>query len=193
MAAELRARSSSRRAGPGVIKVVLTGSESTGKTELTRRLGEHFHVPVSDEFVRGYAAERNGKFEFSDHGPIARGQIASEDAAIARASDLVILDTDLVSTVAYCEHYFGRCPPWIENEARARAAQLYLLLKPDIPWKPDGVRDRGERRDEMHELFRRKLQDLALNHVEIGGEREERFRAAVNAISVALAMVPKTE
>lgn len=170
-----------------MIKVVLTGSESTGKTQLARRLGEHFHAPVTEEFVRGYAAERHGKLEFSDHGPIARGQIASEDAAIARARDLVILDTDLVSVVVYCEHYFGSCPEWIEKEARVRAAQLYLLLKPDIPWEPDGVRDRGERRDEMHELFRRKLLDWELNHVEIGGEREERFRTTVQAITGALA------
>lgn len=176
-----------------MIKVVLTGSESTGKTELAHRLGEHFNVPVAEEFVRGYAAEHNGKVEFSDHGPVARGQIASEDAAIARARDLVILDSDLVSTVVYCEHYFGRCPAWIEIEARARAAQLYLLLTPDIPWMPDGVRDRGERREEMHELFRRKLQALGLNYVEIGGEREERFRTAVNTIASALAKVPKTE
>lgn len=165
-----------------MIKVVLTGSESTGKTELARRLGEHFQVPVSEEFVRAHAEERGGKLEYGDHGPIARGQMAAEDAAIARARELVILDTDLVSTVVYCEHYFGRCPSWIEAEARARAAQLYLLLEPDIPWKPDGVRDRGEQREEMHVLFEKKLAAMGLKYVEIAGERDERFRRAVDAV-----------
>lgn len=164
-----------------MIKVVLTGSESTGKTELARRLGEHFDAPIAEEFVRDYAAAHGGQIEFKDHGPIARGQMASEDAAIARAHDLVILDTDLVSTVIYCEHYFGRSPEWIETEARSRAGDLYLLLKPDIPWEPDGVRDRGERRDEMHELFRRKLRDWRLNYVEIGGERDQRLSFAIAA------------
>ncbi|HEY8175606.1 MAG TPA: AAA family ATPase [Gemmatimonadaceae bacterium] len=166
-----------------MIKVVLTGSESTGKTELAHRLGQHFGAPVAEEFVRDYSAERGGKLGFADHGAIARGQIASEDAAIALAKDLVILDTDLVSTVVYCEHYFGRSPAWIENEARARAAQLYLLLKPDIPWIADGVRDRGERRDEMHDLFKQKLDDVGLRYVDIGGDREARFRSAVDAIT----------
>jgi NadR type nicotinamide-nucleotide adenylyltransferase len=165
-----------------VIKVVLTGSESTGKTELAHRLGQHFSAPVAEEFVRDYAAERGGTLGFADHGPIAHGQIASENAAIALAKDLVILDTDLVSTVVYCEHYFGRCPAWIENEARARAAQLYVLLKPDIPWIADGVRDRGDRRDEMHDLFKQKLDDMGLRYVDIGGDRDERFTAAVRAI-----------
>ena len=93
-----------------MIKVVLTGSESTGKTELAHRLGDHFGAPVAEEYVRDYAAERGGTLGFEDHGPIARGQIAAEDGAVAAAKDLVVLDTDLVSTVVYCEHYFGHCP-----------------------------------------------------------------------------------
>lgn len=165
-----------------MIKIVLTGSESTGKTELASRLGAHFGVPVSEEFVRHYASTHGPTLGFGDHGPIAKGQMASEDDAIARARDLVILDTDLVSTVVYCEHYFGRAPEWIESEARARAGQLYLLLEPDIPWQPDGVRDRGDRRAEMHQLFRDKLRALQLRYAEIHGEREDRLTAAVRAI-----------
>ena len=162
-------------------KIVLTGSESTGKTELAGRLGEHFDAPVSREYVREYAAT-HPQLAFGDHGPIAKGQMAAEDEAIARARDLVILDTDLVSTVVYCEHYFGRCPPWIEEEARKRAGDLYLLLRADIPWVPDGVRDRGDRRNEMHALFRDKLSAYGLAFVEIGGDREQRFTAATQAI-----------
>jgi NadR type nicotinamide-nucleotide adenylyltransferase len=165
-----------------VIKVVLTGSESTGKTELARRLGAHFNAPVSAEFVRDFAAQKAAPLDLADHGPIARGQKAAEDAAIARARDLVILDTDLVSTVVYCEHYFGRVPQWIEAEARARAGQLYLLLETDVPWHADGVRDRGERRDEMQALFRAKLEALRLNVVAIRGDRDERLARAVQAI-----------
>lgn len=165
-----------------MIKVALTGSESTGKTTLAARLAAHFDAPCSVEFVRAYAANTRGPLGFADHGPIARGQIASEDAAIARATDLVILDTDLVSTVVYCEHYFGTCPPWIAETARRRAADLYLLLEPDVPWVPDGVRDRGDRRVEMHGLFAEKLRDLGLRRVEIGGGWDERFELAVAAV-----------
>ena len=165
-----------------MIKVVLTGSESTGKTQLAQQLGRHFNAPVAEEFVRRYATGKGAPLDFADHGPIAKGQMESEDAAIARARDLVILDTDLVSTVVYCEHYFGRAPEWIAEEARRRAGSLYLLLATDIPWQADGVRDRGDRRDEMHSLFRAKLQAFALQFVEISGERPERFAAAVQAI-----------
>ena len=163
-------------------RVVLTGSESVGKTTLALRLGDHFGVPVAAEFVRAYAAARGDKLGFGDHGAIARGQMASEDAAIARAQDMVILDTDLVSTVVYCEHYFGMCPDWITEEAKKRAAELYLLLMPDVPWEADGVRDRGEQRLEMHALFAAKLGEFGVKWVELGGEGDERFLAAVQII-----------
>lgn len=166
-------------------KVVVTGSESTGKTELARQLGDHFGAPVSVEFVREFAAQQ-GSISFSDHGPIARGQMAAEDAAIARATSLVILDTDLVSTVVYCEHYFGRSPEWITEEAKKRAGDLYLLMKPDIPWVADGIRDRGDRRDEMHALFAKKLSDFGLPFVEIGGDHSARLLSASEAIEKLL-------
>ena len=168
-----------------MIKIVVTGSESTGKTRLASRLGEHFAAPVSVEFVREYATEKGAPLGYEDHGPIAHGQIASEDAAIARATDLVVLDTDLVSTVVYCEHYFGRCPPWIVDAARARAAHLYLLLTPDVPWAADGVRDRGDRREEMHALFASTLRRFRLAVVEVGGPWDERFERAVTAVDAA--------
>lgn len=170
------------RAGGRVIKVVLTGSESTGKTELAHRLAEHYGAPVAEEFVRAYAEQRGGVLEFADHGPVARGQMASEDAAVSRARDLVVLDTDLVSTALYCDHYYGRCPTWIADEARRRAADLYLLMLPDIPWVADGVRDRGDRREEMHAMFRQRLEEWSLPYVEIGGEGDERLRRAVAAV-----------
>jgi NadR type nicotinamide-nucleotide adenylyltransferase len=161
-----------------MIKVVLTGSECTGKTELASRLGKYFSAPVAEEFVRAYAAERRGRIDFEDREPIARGQIASENAAIGHAGDLVILDTDLLSTVIYCEHYFGACPDWILQQARERAADLYLLLVPDIPWIADGIRDRENRREEIHGLFLRKFKELDLNVLEVRGDRDRRFHIA---------------
>jgi NadR type nicotinamide-nucleotide adenylyltransferase len=163
-------------------KIVLTGSESTGKSELAARLGAHLGVPVSREFVRDYAAKLGRPLGFADHGIIAHGQMAAEDEAIARASGRVVLDTDLVSTAVYCKDYFGYCPPWIEEETVKRAGDLYLLLLPDIPWVADGIRDREHERAEMHALFAARLKEMGVRVVEIGGEREARFAAAVQAI-----------
>jgi NadR type nicotinamide-nucleotide adenylyltransferase len=169
-----------------VIRVVLTGSESTGKTTLAGRLAAHYGVRHVPEFVREYAAAKQSPLEFADHGPIARGQMAMEDEAIAREKTLVIQDTDLLSTVVYCDHYFGSCPRWIIDAARARRPDLYLLCEIDVPWIEDGIRDRGHMREDMQVLFRAAVRASGAPYVVIEGHAEERFAAAVDTIDALL-------
>ena len=171
----------------GLVRIVLTGSESTGKSTLAAALARHYGVELVPEFVRTLAEQKHGAIEFSDHGPIARGQIALEDEHIARATRLLIQDTDLMSTVVYCRHYFDRCPPWIEETARERRPDLYLVCQPDIPWVADGVRDRGHLREEMQELFRQAIAASGAASVELRGTLEERLARAIDAIDGLLA------
>jgi NadR type nicotinamide-nucleotide adenylyltransferase len=174
----------------GVKRVVLTGSESTGKTTLARELASHFGTEWVPEFVRDYAAEKAGALDFADHGPIARGQMHREDEYIARAeargASLIVQDTDLLSTAVYCAHYYGRCPSWIEESARARRPDLYLLMDIDIAWQPDPQRDRGHLRPEMHALFLEAVQRSGTPYVVIRGSGGERFHAAVAAVESML-------
>jgi NadR type nicotinamide-nucleotide adenylyltransferase len=171
-----------------VIRVVLTGSESTGKSTLAAELARRYGAPLVPEFVRGFAEQRGGVIEFSDHGPIARGQIALEDEYVARGGSLLVQDTDLLSTVVYCRHYFGRCPEWIETAAASRRPDLYLLCEIDAPWIADGVRDRGDRRDEMQVLFREAVRASGVRSVALVGDVSTRLAAAVTAIESTLAV-----
>jgi NadR type nicotinamide-nucleotide adenylyltransferase len=174
------------RNGGGVIRVVLTGSESTGKTTLAEQLARHYGAELVPEFVRAYAEQHGGVIEFSDHGPIARGQMALEDEHVARAGNLVVQDTDLLSTVVYCKHYFGTCPPWIEEAAAARRPDLYLLCEIDLDWIADGVRDRGHMRDEMQQLFRDAVLASGAATAIVTGIDNERLERAVDAIDALL-------
>lgn len=167
-------------------RIVLTGSESTGKTTLARDLADHYDTEWVPEFVRDYAASKGGALDFADHGPIARGQIEREDEYIARAeargASLLLQDTDLLSTAVYCAHYYGHCPTWIEEAARARSPDLYLVMDIDIPWEPDPQRDRGHLRPEMHALFLEAVRASGAPFIIVRGSNDTRFRAAVNAI-----------
>lgn len=169
-----------------MIRVVLTGSESTGKSTLGARLAARYAAELVPEFVRDFAQRNGGVIDFSDHGPIAKGQMALEDEYAARADRLLLQDTDLLSTVVYCRHYFGRCPAWIEDAARERRPSLYLLCEIDAPWVADGVRDRGERRDEMQQLFRDAVTESGARFVVLEGDLERRESKAIAAIDSLL-------
>jgi NadR type nicotinamide-nucleotide adenylyltransferase len=168
------------------LRVVVTGSESTAKTTLAEQLARRYHAELVPEFVREYAQARHGVVEFSDHGPIARGQMALEDAAIARGNPIVVQDTDLLSTVIYCEHYFGKCPAWIAAAAAERAPNLYLLCEIDVPWIADGVRDRGHMREAMQQLFRAAVLQSGAPVAVIAGDRDQRLRLATETIDALL-------
>jgi nicotinamide riboside kinase len=73
------------------------------------------------------------------------------------------------------------------DAARARAADLYLLLDIDVPWVPDPARDRGDRREEMHALFRNALVSFGLPFVEIRGDWDARLASACRAVDALLA------
>lgn len=164
------------------LRVCLTGSESTGKSELAKELARHFSVPHVPEYSREYATSVNRELSYMDVIPIARGQMELEERIVADARDLVILDTDLLSTVVYSRHHFGACPAIVEGVARTRLADLYLLLNIDVPWIPDPVRDCGDTRESLHQEFRRALKEFNAPFKLISGAWDERFRRSVDEI-----------
>jgi len=168
------------------LRVVVTGSECTGKTTLARALAARFDAPWVPEFCRGYQDAKGAPLGASDVEPIARGQVAAAEAAEASARDLVVLDTDLLSTVVYARHYYGGCPGWVEEAACARRADLYLLCAPDLPWEADGQRDRGEGREEMHRLFAEALDAVGARVRLVRGTGPARFEEAAAAVADGL-------
>jgi NadR type nicotinamide-nucleotide adenylyltransferase len=170
-----------------VPRVVVTGSESTGKTWLAERLAVRFATVWSREFSREYALRKGAPLDASDVEPIARGQITLEDAVLARARGLAIHDTDLVSTVVYARHYYGHCPAWIEATARARLGALYLLCDVDVPWVADPARDRPHARGQLHAAFAAQLETFDARVTLIRGLWEQREADAIVAVERLLA------
>ena len=168
-------------------RVCLTGAESTGKSELAKELARHFSAALVPEYSREYALLRQNELSYSDVGPIAHGQIEREDRAQAGlpAPHMIILDTDLLSTVVYSRHHFGAVPQWVAEAARKRLADFYLLLDIDVPWIWDPVRDSGQTRVTLHEDFSHGLHEFGARYALISGNWDERFRRSIEAIGSA--------
>jgi NadR type nicotinamide-nucleotide adenylyltransferase len=171
-------------------RVVVTGSECTGKTTLAGDLARQFGTVCVAEYAREYldrkVATTGLPLDERDVEPIARGQIAAEDRGGATAKGLLVLDTDLVSTTVYARHYYGACPTWIDQAARDRRGDLYLLCDIDVPWVADSVRDRPHHREHIHALFVEALNTLGAPYVLIRGSWAARLTTAVAAVSEVL-------
>ncbi len=168
-------------------RVVIFGTESTGKTSLAQKLAAHFDEPWSPEFVREFWDLRSGKITAEDLGTIALGQIANEDAAAADARRGMFCDTDLLTCTLWDDLLFpGACPAWVRTEAeeRARATALYLLCDTDIPFAPDPQRSFPDAagRAMGRETWRTALEKRGLPFIEIRGDWAQRDRTAIDAV-----------
>lgn len=168
------------------MRVCLTGPECTGKTVLAQRLADWLHTGWVPEASRIYAERKAAPLTSADVGPIAQEHITLADAgalrARARGAGVLVLDTDLLSTVVYARHYYGAAPRWVERAERERRADLYLLCDVDVPWIADGVRDRPERREEMFALFERALVRRRARCVRVRGGWEARWTTVRDAV-----------
>lgn len=172
-------------------RVVVTGGESSGKTTLAAALAATLGTHWVAEFSREYARQAQRVLTVDDVTPIARGQLEGEGRAIAAwraefgeviSPPPLVLDTDLISTTVYAEHYYGACPPWIIDEARRRLADLYLLCEPDLPWEPDGIRDSPTERLQLHAAFRERLIAWGARVAPVRGLGDERLACALVAV-----------
>lgn len=171
-----------------VKRIVISGTESTGKTWLAQRLAAHFCEPWAEEFVREFWEIKAGKIVEADLGTIALGQIANEERAAGRARRAVFFDTDLITCVVWDDLLFpGKCPAWVREEAerRARDCALYLLCDADVPFVADPQRCFPDEagRAEGRRVWREALESRGLPFVNIGGDWAAREAAAIAAVA----------
>ena len=172
-----------------VRRICVTGPECSGKTTLAEWLGSWLGTESVPEAARLYATRVARPLTVADYMPIAREHVALADAAMERVRGsrrhAVVLDTDLLSTIVYAQHYYGETTEWLQREVCERLADLYLLCDVDIPWVPDGVRDRPTLRKEMFALFDAELERQRANVIIVRGDAEGRWEGAVAAIIAA--------
>jgi len=174
-----------------LIKVVLFGPESTGKTTLSEQLARHYNTVWVPEYAREYLQNKwnNERKTCEPHDllPIAEGQMRLENSLTKKATDVLICDTDLLETKVYSEAYYvGHCDPTLEKYALLNSYDLYLLTNIDVPWVGDDLRDKPNERERMFAYFRETLEKNNRNFVTLTGNKKTRLNKAVEHIDKLL-------
>ena len=174
-----------------IVKVVVFGPESTGKTTLSEQLARHYNTVWVPEYAREYLQNKwndeRKTCEPKDLLPIAEGQMRLENELTKKATDILICDTDLLETKVYSEaYYLGYCDPVLEKYALLNQYDLYLLTYIDVPWVGDDLRDKPNERESMFRHFKKALEVNNRKFVTLKGDKNTRLSTAVQHIDKLL-------
>ncbi len=169
-----------------MLRVVVSGVESVGKSTMVPKLATYFGGLWIPEFGRTYTEKLRRDLELEDHYAIAEGHEISSDQAASADPIVLIEDTDIVMTTAWATMLFGvRDMVLAERESRA---DLHLLLLPDVPFVKDPVRMFGDEASRLrfHDVIVAEFRARSINCTEISGSWAKRRRVAIAAIEALL-------
>lgn len=177
-----------------VKSIVIFGSESSGKSTLTKELAEHYTVFSNPEFSRLYLDtkmkyadyEDTNALTFEDVEPIAIGQLCSEnrtkELAISYNHSFYFLDTNLLTTYIYSKYIYKKNPFWLEKAIQNQNYFHYLLLKPNTKWEFDKQRGSDEGRQFFYKKMKEELEKRNIEYSEIIELNDKRLQEAIKII-----------
>jgi nicotinamide riboside kinase len=159
---------------------VITGAESTGKSDLTKWLAAYFNVPYIPEFARSHIENLNRKYDYDDVEYIAKKQVEQINAYKNSGYPFIFVDTWLIITMIWFEFVFSKKPSWIETEILNTQIEMFLVCNIDLPWEPDPVRENGGKsRVILHNKYIDTIKKYHFNYKIVNGRDSERYRSAL--------------
>ena len=148
-----------------MVKVIITGPESSGKSTLCKALSKHFRIPHSKEYAREYLKATGNNYTQEDLIKIAKGQLRSEEKS-------KLLDTDLITIKIWSNYKYGSCEKWILEQINKQKseARFYILCKPDIAWKEDALRENPKDRMVLFDIYKKELEKLKHRYYIVKGK-----------------------
>ncbi len=165
-----------------VIRIVLSGPESTGKSWLAQKLAIHYKTVFIPEFAREYVENLGENYSFTDVEIIARKQIEQLNEFTGKANGIIFIDTWLVITKVWFQEVYGKVPKWLIGSLTEIPIDLYLLCNTDIEWEFDPVRENPNNREYLFNIYKKEIEELEKPcHIVIGKDNQ-RLRNAIKHI-----------
>ncbi|MCX7745342.1 MAG: multifunctional transcriptional regulator/nicotinamide-nucleotide adenylyltransferase/ribosylnicotinamide kinase NadR [Clostridia bacterium] len=171
-------------------KVLIAGTESCGKTTITKYLAKIFNTSYSEEVGRYYSSKYLGgneqTFILKDFEMIAYQQYQADMEALQRANKVAFFDSDAVTTQYYAHLYLNQHSDLVEKFIDPSRYDLVLFFAPDVKWVDDGLRwnKDDETRKNLHEKLKQMYIDYGFGNkmIEIKGNYNERLQQSMKAV-----------
>jgi HTH-type transcriptional repressor of NAD biosynthesis genes len=152
--------------------VCFYGPESTGKSVMAERLAKAYHTQFVPEVAKEIITSND--FTVEDIIRIGHAQTERIIEKSKTANRILFCDTDVITTQIYSRHYLKTVPEILFTLEHQIRFDKYFLFYPDVPWVADGLRDLGNRRDEMMQIFEEELTKRNLSFIPVKGDWKER-------------------
>jgi len=178
-------------------KVCIIGTESTGKTTLTRNLAKYFNTTHVEEAGRYICDDAGGidNMQPYHYFEILFKHKQLEKEALKNANKVLLIDTDSLITLYYYQLGFentNELNKAFEDIAKGISVlnnyDLYIFLEPDVEWVQDGTRTYGEPevREENNKKLKKIFDDNGIKYVSINGDYNNRYQEAKKLIEELL-------
>ncbi|HEX7367467.1 MAG TPA: ATP-binding protein [Pelobium sp.] len=164
------------------IKIAVVGPECSGKSTLSQALAQHYQTNWVPEYSRFYCENLAQDATLQDELNMFYGQLALETAIqTVTTKNLLIYDTTILTVKIWSDEFFKETPDVVLEKLKSHPYHFYILLKNDLPWQDDPLRNFKGRGDYFMNIWRKELSTLNACYVEVGGV-ENRTKNAINAI-----------
>lgn len=158
-----------------MLKIILTGPESSGKTTLATLMARRWDCPLVPEVARQYLEALGRPYVASDLPYIARAQQDEEDQRALQAADTLVCDTDVFTIYIWALYKYGHCDEALEKMVRELDSRIYFLCLPDVPWEADPLRENPNDRHQLFAFYQKELDRLGRRYIVISGSVEQRL------------------
>ena len=160
-----------------VKKILLAGTESTGKSTLAKLLASHYLTTYVPEMARRVIGKTSDCTP-NDLETIATLHAKAIETGLQTANKILFVDTDLITTCSYARFLFGKdlvVPGWVEE---ANKFDLHLFLEPDCDYIQDGTRLSQEQRNALSDHHKEQYAKAGIRLISVNGNWHNRFLQA---------------
>ena len=153
--------------------IAILGGESSGKSVLVSKLANVFNTTSAWEYGREFVFEQLGgdeqAMQYSDYPQMALGHKRYVDYAMKHAHKVAFIDTDYITTQAFCIQYEGKSHPFLDSMIKEYPFDVTILLANNTKWVDDGLRSLGsvKQRQRFQALLKKLLEKHNIPYIEI--------------------------
>lgn len=169
--------------------IAILGGEHSGKSALVSKLSNVFNTTSAWEYGHEYIFDALGgdkqALQYADYPRIVNGHFRYVDFALRHANRIAIIDTDYITTQAFCIQYEGKAHPFLDAMIEQYPFDVTILLNDNMEWVDDGLRSLGseKQRQDFQILLKKLLKQHNIDYLEINSPNHiQRYEQAKNIV-----------